>query len=54
MVVSFCNFAAKLELDFVLTFENAFFKKLHFKSGTRDFQNSPSFERSACFLCDKE
>ena len=22
------------------------------KNGTSDFQNSPPFERSACFLCD--
>ena len=44
---------------FVLTQENAFFQRFHFKfnrnnidsskSGTRDFQNSPPFERSACF-----
>ena len=34
MVVSFSNFTAKLELVFVLTFENAF---------------STPFERSACF-----
>ena len=44
---------------FVLTQENAFFQRFHFKfnrnntdsskNGTRDFQNSPPFERSACF-----
>ena len=33
------TFTAKLDLVFVLTFEN----------GTRDFQNSSPFERSACF-----
>ena len=47
------------ELVFVLTFENTFSQRFHFKAnrksidsskkGTRDFQNSPPFERSACF-----
>ena len=49
---------AKLELDFALS-ENGFSKSFHFKanrksmgsskSGTRDFQNSPPFERSVGF-----
>ena len=51
MVASFSNF--------VLTFENAFYQRFHFKanrkayiilkSDTKDFQNSPPYERSACF-----
>ena len=50
---------AKFGLVFVLTLENAFLRGFIFKSteraqvllknGTRDFQNSPPFERSACF-----
>ena len=53
------TFTAKLELVFVLTFENAFLRvfilkpteraQFLLKNGTRDFQNSPPFERSACF-----
>ena len=54
------TFMAKLELVFVLTFQNAFSQSFHFKdnrksivsskkNGTRDFQNSLPFERSACF-----
>ena len=53
------TFTAKLELVFVLTFENAFSESFHFKANrksivllkksARDFQNSPSFQRSACF-----
>ena len=49
----------KFGLVFVLTLENAFLRGFIFKSteraqvllknGTRDFQNSPPFERSACF-----
>ena len=52
-------FTAKLGLVFVLTFENAFFESFRLKadrksigsskSGTRDFQNSLPFKRSACF-----
>ena len=52
-------FTAKLELLFVLTFKNAFFRvfilkpieiaQVLLKNCTRDFQNSPPFERSACF-----
>ena len=46
----------KFELVFVLTQENAS-KRFHFKSNRKsagssknhDFQNSPPFERSACF-----
>ena len=58
MVASFSNFYGKLEMFFVLTFENAFAFTFHFKAEkkaqaflknrTRDFQNSPPFERSAC------
>ena len=54
------TFTAKLELVFVLTSENAFSWSFHFKamrksihillkSGSRDFRNSPPFERSAGF-----
>ena len=47
------TFTGKFELVFVLTFENAFSLRFHFKAnrksinsskvGTRDFQNSPPF-----------
>ena len=53
------TFTAKLELFFVLTFENDFSQSFHFKANrkslgsskkvTRDFQNRLPFERSACF-----
>ena len=53
------NFTAKFGLVFVLAIENTFSQRFHFKTnrkrigfsknGTRDFQNSPPFERSACF-----
>ena len=50
------TFAAKLELVFVLTFENSFSESFHFKinrksigSSKNDFQNSPPFKRSSCF-----
>ena len=53
------SFTAKFRLVFVLTLENAFTKRFHFhankktqvllKNSTRDFQNSPPLERSACF-----
>ena len=51
------SFTAKFGLVFVLTLENAFSQRFHFKAnrksissfGTRDFQNSPPFERSAYF-----
>ena len=48
------TFTAKLELLFVSAFENAFSQSFHFKAnrnsnGTRDFKNSPPFERWACF-----
>ena len=54
------SFTAKFALVFVLTLENAFqMKRLHFKtnrksrdfskSSTRNFRNSPSCVRSACF-----
>ena len=53
------TFTVKLELVFVLTFGNAFSKGFYFKTNrksigssknsTRDFQNSPLFERSVCF-----
>ena len=59
MIALFSNFAAKFGLVFVLTLENAFSQRFHFKTnrkridfsknGTRDFQNSPPFEKSACF-----
>ena len=54
------TFTAKLELVFISTFENAFFRvfilkpteraKVVLKNATRDFQNNPPFERSACFV----
>ena len=50
---------AKLELVSVLTFENLFSQSFHFKTNRKSmgsskkryqgFQNSPPFERSACF-----
>ena len=53
------SFRAKFGLVFVLTLEKAFSQRFHFKpierayvllkNGTRYFQNSPPFERSACF-----
>ena len=53
------SFTAKFELVFVLTLENAFSQRIHFeanrkstgflRNGTRNFLNSPPFERSACF-----
>ena len=53
------SFTAKFGLIFVLTLENAFSLRFHFKAirkstcsfknGNRDFQNSPPFKRSACF-----
>ena len=59
MVARFSKFYGKFELVFVLTLENAFSQRLHFKANrksigslksvTRDFLNSPPFERSACF-----
>ena len=59
MVASFSNFYGKLELVFVLSFEHAFLRvfilkptqrvQVLLKNGTRDFQKSPPFERSACF-----
>ena len=59
MVAPFSKFTAKYGLVFILTLENAFSQRFHFqateraqvilKNGTRNFQNSPSFERSACF-----
>ena len=59
MVASFSNFYGKLELVFVLSFEYAFLRvfilkptqrvQVLLKNDTRDFQNSPPFDRSACF-----
>ena len=53
------SFMSKFGLIFVLRPENAFSWKFHLKAnrksmgssknGTRGFQNSPPFERSACF-----
>ena len=53
------SFTDKLELVFGLAFENAFSYSFYFKANrnsigsskndARDFQNSPPFERSACF-----
>ena len=51
------SFTAKFELYFVLTLENNFSLRFHFKANwksmgldnTRDFQNSPLFERFTCF-----
>ena len=54
------TFTAKFELVFVLTFENDFLRvfilkpteraQILQKNGTKDFQNSLPFERSACFF----
>ena len=53
------TFTAKLELDFALTFKIPFLGVFILKpterawallkNGTKDFQNTPPFERSACF-----
>ena len=53
------SFTAKCRFYFVLTLENSFSYRLHFKTnrknigssknGIRGFQNSHPFERSACF-----
>ena len=53
------SFTAKFGLVFLLALENAFSWTFHFKANrksidssekqTRDFQNSPPFERSPCF-----
>ena len=53
------TFTAKLELVSVSTFKTTFSKSFHFKANrksigcskkrSRDFQNSPLLERSACF-----
>ena len=53
------SFTAKFMLVFVLSLENTFSERFHFnanrksigssKTGTRDFQNSTPFERSAYF-----
>ena len=53
------TFTAKFEYVFVLTFENTFFQGCHFKTNRKSidsskkryqgFQNSPTFNRSACF-----
>ena len=59
-LLSSASFTAKLELVFVLTLENAFSWRFHFKAtrksifvllkkDTREFQNSLPFERSVCF-----
>ena len=52
MVAPFIKFYGRTCLGFVLTVENAFSQRFLFKDNrkyTRDFQNSPPFERSACF-----
>ena len=53
------SFTAKIGLVFVLTLENAFSSRFHYKANrksigssknsARDFQNSLPFEKSACF-----
>ena len=57
MVAPFNSLIANFELVCVLTLENAFPERLHFKANrssidflknsTKDFQNSPEFKRSA-------
>ena len=58
MVLISAIFTAIFGLAFALTLETNFFFFFHFKvsrksktskGGTRDFQNSPPFKRSACF-----
>ena len=59
MVTSFSKFYGKIGLVFVLALENTFSQRFHFKANrksigslkndTRDFQNSPPFDRLACF-----
>ena len=59
MVAPFSKFNGKIWVGFVVTLKNSFSYRFHFKAtegaqvfpknSTRDFQNSPPFERSACF-----
>ena len=59
MVALSSKFHGQIWLVFVLTLENGFSQRFHFKgnrknigsskNGTRDFQNNPPFERSARF-----
>ena len=59
MVALFSKFTTKFGLVLVLTLENDFPRGFIFKptervyvllkTGTKDFQNSPPFQRSACF-----
>ena len=58
MIPPFSSFTAKCELGFLNTgkrFLRGYISKpteaacVLLKNGTRDFQNSPSFNRSACF-----
>ena len=59
MVAPFSKFYRKIWVGFVLTLEMLFLRgfilkptkraSVHLKNGTRDFQNSPPFERSECF-----
>ena len=58
MIAPFRSFTAKFELDFLNTgkrfLRGTILKPTEtayvlLKNGTRDFQNSPSFNRSACF-----
>ena len=54
-----CSFQEVLRQNLGFNLENAFSERFHFKAnvksidsskeGARDFQNSPPFERSACF-----
>ena len=58
MVAPFNSLIAKFGLVCVLTLEKTFPERFHFKAnrksidflknGTKDFQNSPEFKRSAC------
>ena len=57
LLASFTRNFLNVELVFVLTQDNAFSRRFHFKanrksifsSKKRDFQNSPPFKRSVCF-----
>ena len=49
MVAPFSKFYGKIWVSFCLNTGKHFFLEGSLKNGYRDFQNSPPFERSACF-----
>ena len=49
MVAAFSKFYGKIRVCFCLNTGKRFFIEVLLKTDTRDFQNSPPFNRSACF-----